>query len=317
MSKNFTRRGFLKGSMAAPAAVALGLSLEEQILLAQETSGKEVRGAPSADEASKGMPMGKIGDVKISRLICGGNLVAGYAHARDGKRSLIYASQLMLHYFTDEKILQTLELAEAAGVNTMVLNNLPRDFRPIQLLNRYCSQQGGKMQWIAQCNPEEDDVKSNVKVAIDHGAIGAFPQGGFGDRWSQDQRVELLGQLVDFVKQNGLIAGIAGHKTGTLTAVQRSGIEPDFYFKTLNNVGYASETPQETITVMEGTQKPWIAYKVLGAGRTHPNQGFRYAFQNGADFLCVGMFDFQIQEDMAIVSKTLSAAQNRRRPWVA
>jgi hypothetical protein len=317
MSKRFNRRSLLKGTVGGPAALALGLSLEEQALLAQDRTAIETPGNPADEEASPSVPKGKIGHLTISRLICGGNQVAGYAHAKDGKHGLTYVSQLMLNYFTDEKILETLALAEASGINAIVLNNLPRDFRPIQVLNRHWSERGGRMQWIAQCNPEEDDVHSNLKVAIDHGAVAAFPQGGFGDRWSQDRRVELLGKFVDFARQNGLVAGIAGHRVGTLRAVQAAGIDPDFYFKTLNNVGYASDLPDETIEVMEKTQRPWIAYKVLGAGRTHPKHGFRYAFKSGADFLCVGMFDFQIHEDVAIARQSLTAAENRRRRWMA
>ena len=29
------------------------------------------------------MPMGKIGKLQVSRLICGGNLISGFAHSRD------------------------------------------------------------------------------------------------------------------------------------------------------------------------------------------------------------------------------------------
>jgi hypothetical protein len=39
---------------------------------------------------------------------------------------------------------------------------------------------------------------------------------------------------------------------------------------------------------------PWIAYKVLAAGALNPEEAFKYAFENGADFICVGMFDFQV-----------------------
>ena len=45
------------------------------------------------------LPVGKIGNVKISRLICGGNLVIGSAHDRD----LIYMAALMRAYFTDRQ----------------------------------------------------------------------------------------------------------------------------------------------------------------------------------------------------------------------
>jgi len=54
---------------------------------------------------------------------------------------------------------------------------------------------------------------------------------------------------------------------------------------------------------------------VLGAGAIHPNEGFRYAFENGADFLCVGMFDFQVAEDVEIARRALDRAQGRARAW--
>jgi hypothetical protein len=40
------------------------------------------------------------GYVNVSRLILGGNLIGGQAHSRD----LIYVSNLIRNYFTDEKI---------------------------------------------------------------------------------------------------------------------------------------------------------------------------------------------------------------------
>ncbi len=106
-AENVDRRNFLKTCAFTTGVVGLGL--EEEALLAQEAKTKESK--PAA--ASIALPQGRIGKLKISRLICGGNLINGYAHARD----MIYISSLLKHYFTDEKIIETWELCEQCGIN--------------------------------------------------------------------------------------------------------------------------------------------------------------------------------------------------------
>ena len=49
-----------------------------------------------------------------------------------------------------------------------------------------------------------------------------------------------------------------------------------------------------------------MGYKVLAAGAIEPKDGFKWAFENGADFICVGMFDFQIVNDVNICLETLN-----------
>ena len=48
-----------------------------------------------------------------------------------------------------------------------------------------------------------------------------------------------------------------------------------------------------------------------------PDSGFRYAFSNGADFFCVGMFDFQVEQNVGLVKSILPQSQNRERDWMA
>ncbi len=43
---------------------------------------------------------------------------------------------------------------------------------------------------------------------------------------------------------------------------------------------------------------PLFGFKVLAGGAIQPEDGFRYAFESGSDFICVGMFDFQVVENV-------------------
>ena len=57
-----------------------------------------------------------------------------------------------------------------------------------------------------------------------------------------------------------------------------------------------------------------MTFKVLAAGAIHPRDGFKYAFENSADFIHVGMFDFQVREDAIITKNILSETIDRKRP---
>jgi hypothetical protein len=262
-----------------------------------------------------------LGKLSVSRLICGGNLISGFAHSRD----LLYVSPLLKHYFTDAKVFETLALCEAHGLNTAILRV---DADTLRILTQYRKERGGQIQWIAQAKVTETDF-SDLRKAIDHGAVAVYVHGGVGDQFVGQGRVDVLGKALDSIKKSGVVAGIAGHSIEVPKACEKAGLNPDFYMKTFNSKQYWSagpqprqdsvweETPQETAAFMAEVDRPWIAYKVLGAGAIHPNEGFRYAFNHGADFLCVGMFDFQVAEDVAIARKALEKVGRRDRPWCA
>jgi hypothetical protein len=319
MPGNLNRRRFLQKSLAASAGASLGLSLEEKILLAQQKSAEKSTSQQPQGE-NKGLLVGKIGNLTISRLICGGNLISGFAHSRD----LTYISDLLNNYFTDEKVIETFQICEEMGINTAILR---LDEHCIRIITKYWNERGGKLQWIAQVKITENDVTTEAKMAIDNGAVGVYVHGGVADTFVEKGRVDLLGKAVECIRQNKVIVGIAGHNVEVPIACEKAGTKPDFYMKTLHSDSYWSakrependniwcKTPQKTIEFMKKVDRPWIAYKVLAAGAIHPKDGFKFAYENGADFICAGMLDFQVREDVIIARDILQSNLNRQRPW--
>jgi hypothetical protein len=282
--------------------------------------------------------MGQIGNVQVSRLICGSNPIIGSAHDRD----LIYVPALMRHYFTDRRIMDLWQTCEECGINTMIGPvDSPHAFGEdptLRVYTQYLAERGGKIRWIAQTYPSDSDLTSSIRKAVDSGAVGAFIQGNVAERWVRLNRIDQLAKAIDSIRTNGMIAGCACHMLEVVKAMEKAAIELDFYMKTLHGDNYWSATPkaqcpkeglpphdnmwctrpEETVEFMKAVKKPWIAFKVLAAGALHPRDGFRFAFENGADFVNVGMFDFQVRENAVLANSIFSEidAKGRARSWL-
>jgi hypothetical protein len=295
MPNKLTRREFLDKSLAAS-------------IFATSTSAISATGKSQAGN----LPLRKISNISISRLIIGGNPISGNAHSRD----LPYVSSLMRKYFTDGKCVETLQICEQCGINTAQLRT---DSHIVRILDKYWKQ-GGKMKWIAQIKPRKPDISdimNDIRMAFDNGAIGGYLQGQVADRLVQNGCIDLVRKGWEDIKANGTIAGVGARSLDVIIACEKAGLKPDFYMKTLHRGDYWSAkrqppndniwsvTPEKTIEFMKRVNKPWIAFKVLAAGAIHPKEGFKYAFENGADFICVGMFDFQVRENVIIAKDIL------------
>lgn len=336
--KNLAVAPILGGSLFGMAKQVGWMSFEEKNLKKTDaTSGATSLVGKKRDfsELKGKVPVGKIKHVEISRLIPGGNLVSGFAHSRD----LIYVSSLIKNYFTDEKVIETLWLYEACGINTTIMRT---DEQTIRILKKFW-ERGGKIQWMAQTYPKDNDL-TNVKIAIDNGAVGAFVMGNIADKYVFDKQMEFIDKPVSLIKSQGLIAGVGGHSIKVPMACVEHGIDVDFFMKTFHDDKYWSAQPKETrdeffsmksespdrnqshdnlwcvsaedtANFFKTCTTPWIAYKVLAAGAIKPEDGIKFAFENGADFTCVGMFDFQVIDNANIVYNALNSDFKRERKW--
>jgi len=317
MKTQINRRGFVKTSLLASTAIPLGFY--EQTSTASDLASEQ----PDAN-----MPMGSIGGETFSRLLLGGNLIGGYAHARD----LSYVGTLMRRYNTEAKIRETLELAEAHGINainTWVMQENASLFAHWK--------NGGKMKWFAQIRLDTAGGYSQIQKAIDQGAAAVHITGDAAESLLTGGGFEKVGESIQLIRSQKRIAGVAAHDLRVMVECEKLKLNADFYQKTLHTHDYYTapregdqgalgvhdnswcDDPRAVVDFMAVVRKPWIAFKILAAGAIPPRTAFPYAFSSGADFILVGMFDWQVAENARLARRVVGALRKpgsqRMRPW--
>jgi hypothetical protein len=333
-SKMIKRREIIKAMASLPFVGSLAFagtgqpgydSFEEKNLVKNGNSGGALRPIDhGVQEQFKGeVPRSKIKGLDVSRMIMGGNLFGGWAHSRD----LMYVSELVKAYHTDDKIFQTLQMAEQGGINALITNPVL-----IPVLQKYWKL-GGKVQFISDGGW---NYRTDIQKSIDAGAAACYLHGGQADALVKAGKPDEIAWALDKIRKNGIPAGIGAHELETVKTCVAKGLIPDFWMKTLHKTSYWSaridnerkttldkgfadnifcQDPDQTIAFMNKLEQPWIAYKILAAGAINPKDAFQWAFEQGADFICVGMFDFQVVNNVNLACDILQGNISRERPW--
>ena len=337
---SFSRRDVLKEMVTLPALGLFGWGAWQRSKTygVDTLSGATIQvNRMELSELKGTLPMGKIRDLEISRMIMGGNQIVGYAHSRD----LQYVSKLYKAYNSEKKVFETIMLGEKAGMNC-----INTSFIAMPTIVKYRKLTGSKIKIIMQAGVSEnaDDIYENVAEAVDNGIDIIQLHGGVCDKLVQENKYDLISGIVERIRSSNAVAGICAHSVYSLIACEEKGIVPDYFMKTMHHDNYWSAHPREnrtpfeaigqnfrehdmfhdniwcsfpdlTVELVNRIKVPVIGFKTLAAGAISPRSGFKWAFENGADFICVGMFDFQIVEDVNICLDTLNSLENRKRQW--
>ncbi|MGO9115109.1 MAG: twin-arginine translocation signal domain-containing protein [Thermoguttaceae bacterium] len=291
MNEELSRRRFLKDTALLAGAMAVMQSVDR---------------ATAGAVTSSAMPTIRLGHVEISRLILGSNPFFGYAH-QDGD-----LGRQMQEYYTDERIMEVLEDAAALGVTAVAAPPSPEWIR---LFNKYRGEGGKLTTWIAQPHGSPKKMKEEIDSCAKGGAKAVFIQGHRVEEQFEKNTFEIVRGWLQHIKSHGMAAGIAAHRPDVHPVAEKQGFPTDFYFQCFFRVdqhpeNYALECRDKAVeTIRSITAKPVVAYKILGAARLPPDEGFAYAFQHIAakDGVCVGIYNKNkpgmLADDVALVRR--------------
>ena len=257
------------------------------------------------------LPVIKLGQTEITRLIIGGNPFSGNSHISrqlDGE---------MMDFFTCDKIKETLFRCMECGINTAQLRG---DKHIIRMLREFRAE-GGSLHWIGQTIPESFSIEANIRQMADEGAIAIYHHGTMTDALFKEGSCNEIVRRLELIRKTGLPVGLGTHMPQVIEYAEDRHWDIDFYMACVYNIsridrassaitGNANEDEpffEEDIPIMyqaiRSTNKPCIAFKILGATRRCQSQetvkaAFLEAYQNikAIDAVDVGVYPKEIDQ---------------------
>ena len=172
-------------------------------------------------------------------MLLGGNQLAFATHSRD----LRYVGNLVKHYYTDAKLLETLATAEAQGIDTLAVHPDPH----VMAVLKQHRAAGGKIKWILSTEPPAVQVEPGLEAyrrriaeLVDYGVEGIYLWGVRADKLVNDGQLDLMAKAFEAIKDTKLPAGVGAHALKTVMACEKLQLPTDFYMKTFHHHDYAT-----------------------------------------------------------------------------
>ena len=251
------------------------------------------------------LPVIRIGEHEMTRLIVGGNPFSGNSHV-NGEMD-----EAMRDFFTTARIKETLFRCEECGINTMQMRG---DDHIMRLVREYRAE-GGSMKWIAQTASEFRSYEGNVSKIKAAGADAIYHHGTTTDSLFKAGEYEELKRRLAVIRASGLPVGLATHMPQVITYAEEHRWDVDFYMGCVYNLSRVDRVSsaitgianagepffEEDIPLMyeviRKAGKPCLAFKILGATRRCQTQdtvraAFDEAFREikSTDGVIVGMY---------------------------
>jgi len=275
------------------------------------------------------LPTVPFGDIRITRLISGGNPLCANSHLSEEM------NRDMHEYFTDERVVEYLQRVQAAGINTLQARG---DYHHVLHWVELFRRSGGRLHWIAQTASEMHDVYQNIRVLAAAGAAGIYHHGTRTDAWWHEGCIDRVEDYLKCMRDCGVRVGLGTHVPEVIDHAETKGWDLDFYMACVYNLSrrpresalVAPDAPQPKEEYREGdppkmyerirrTDKQCLAFKVLAAGRRCRTQDdarrtFREAFENikPTDAVVVGMFPKYVDQISLNVQYAIEACGGQK-----
>jgi hypothetical protein len=250
-------------------------------------------------------PMTRIGDLEVSRLLCGTNSFFGYSHLSAAR------STWLRRYFTLERIVEVMHAMAEEGINATV--SMQREpLMPLAL--ERLEKLGYKMHWIATPGGATlDELKEGIRESADVGAAVCMPHTSYTDSHLNiaEQIIAGAEEIAALIRELGMIPGWSTHRPEVITVSDAAGYDMEAYIQPFNPIGFLCAVETDWMQrVINNTPKTVIVIKPLAAGRILPPTGLGFAYQhlNPRHTVCIGcMSPEEAQEDIALARAFIAA----------